>query len=196
MHDDKQWAQWRQQWQDQSVQLQPDIQRIKKRVFIHQLSKVALIGLDFALLITIVIFFLNGVGDSWSSKVWLIFCLILGTIVAIIGTTERLKQWRVNATSTREWLNYEIQRAASRIAVARLTQITTLVFAVFFHLWLITAYLYDPDFGLGWNMRSFLTYIFALIWLVLFWWLSKHIQHNAQQQRTQFMQEKQWLETI
>ena len=194
MHDDKQWDQWRQQWQNQSIESQPDIKRIKRRVFTHQLSKIALIGLDFTLLIIVIIFFFHEAVDSWSTKAWLLFGLILGTIVAIISTIERLKQWRINASSTREWLDYEIKRADSRIAVARLTQITTLVFVGFFHVWWLLASLFDPDFGFGWNMRSFLAFVFVYTWLVFFWWLSKHIQHKSRKERAQFIQEKQWLE--
>jgi len=193
MHDDKQWQQWRQQWQNQTVEKPPDIQQIKKRVFKHRLQKLVLIGLDIALLIIIIYFLASGLGKSWSAMVWLTFGLVFGTIVAVLSTIERLKTWRINATTTREWLDYEIQRANSRITLARLTRISAIVFALFFHLWFLMTYLYDSALNLGFNKHSLIAYVFTLLWLSGAWLFSRRMQRSAINQRQKFLEEKQWL---
>ena len=195
MQDDKQWAQWSQQWQKQEVGTAVDIEAIKKRVNKHRLQKLSYILLDIILLIVVVYLWFSEFryGLSWSAQQWLFFGMLFGIVVTVIGTYIRLKDWQDKAITTRDWIDYEIRRANNRLTLTKLSYWSISTFALFFHIWLLVGHFYDPHFVLEWNVRIVTIYTFAIVWMGLFWWITSRIKKSAKRSKQHFEQEKQWL---
>ncbi len=181
MQNDQQWDDLTRQWQQQPVTQQPDINLIKRRVRWHRMRISGLILLDLLITVVTAFFLYYGIAHdyAWSLLLWLGFGVAFGVFIAFRGMLIRIKSWRLPALSTKSWLDYEIRRAQSQLGYANLTRISTIVFMVFFHLWLLTGYFFDPEFRLDFNIQGILIYIFALLWMSVFWVVANRLKKRA-----------------
>ena len=179
-HDDNLWSQLSQEWLVKEKTM-PDMVLLKRRMLIHQLKMIGLIFLDLLITVAVLYMFYRAYTDdlSISFKVWVGFGLLFAIVTTIIGTKQRLNGWRMTAMNTKSWLNYEHTLAKNNLAYAILLKRGVLVFGVCFHAWLIFGYLFDPAFILESGINSLFSYIFAIGWLILFWWVASSMQQKA-----------------
>jgi len=179
-HDDKFLMQLSQEWQNIESK-EPDLNALKRRLITNRLKMVALILLDVLITAVMLYLFYKGYKENYaySFMSWIGFGLIFALVTTIIGTIHRLSAWKFRDMDTKSWLTYEYKHSNSQLAYAKLLKYGVLVFGICFHIWLLTGLLFDADFPIDMNLRSFFAYLFSIGWFSLFWWVASRIKRKV-----------------
>ena len=179
-HDENLLMQLSEKWQ-QTDNKKPDLKSLKRRLMINRLKMFGLSLSDVLITAIMLYLFYKGYQENYSLSLmsWIGFGLIFGLVTTTIGTIQRLNAWSITDMDTKSWIAYEYNHTKSQLSYAKLLKYGVLTFGVFFHIWLLTGFLFDVNFPMGMNLRSLFAYLFSIGWFSLFWWLAIRIKRKA-----------------
>ncbi len=177
---DQLFKQLSEEWQ-QTETNKPDLSFLKRRLMMNRIKMVGLILLDGIITVLMLYLLYKGYKENYSLSmmIWIGFGLIFGLVTTAIGAMQRLSAWRLIDMDTKSWLIYEYNHSKSQLAYSKLMKYGVVVFAFFFHLWLLAGLIFDADFILRMNYKSLVIYLMSVGWFLLFGWIASKIKLKA-----------------